>query len=100
MPRYDYRCPANGEIVELSHTWSERVTTWGELCARAGIDPGVTPADSPVERLIAVTRLMRRRGDGAEGDDIGGSHPAGCSCCVLPSNSGIDAFQQKLRSGA
>jgi hypothetical protein len=31
---------------------SENLATWGELCAQAHVDPGDTPPDSPVQRLI------------------------------------------------
>ena len=30
MPRYDYRCDANGRTLELSHGMNERVLTWGD----------------------------------------------------------------------
>ena len=52
MPSYDYRCTANGRVVEVRHPMSEKMTTWGEVCARAKIDAGDTAADAPVERLI------------------------------------------------
>ena len=52
MPSYDSRCPANGRVVEVRHGMSEKLTTWGEVCARARIDTGDTAADAPVERLI------------------------------------------------
>ena len=52
MPRYDYHCRANGRLVEVSHGMSEGLATWAELCERAGIDPGDTPGDSPVERAF------------------------------------------------
>ena len=51
MPTYDYRCPANEQIVEVNHRMSETLSTWGELCETLGIDTGDTPPDSPVERL-------------------------------------------------
>jgi hypothetical protein len=51
MPTYDYRCEANGRVVEVSHKMSEHLSTWGELCAAAGIEGGDTPADTPVARL-------------------------------------------------
>ena len=51
MPTYDYRCEANGRVVEVIHRMSEEMRSWGELCAKAGIDPGDTPADAPVSRL-------------------------------------------------
>ena len=52
MPSYDYRCAANGRVVEVRHRISEKLTTWGEVCDRAGVDTGDTAADTPVERLI------------------------------------------------
>jgi len=52
MPSYDYLCKANRRIVEVRHRMSERIETWGELCHLAGIEPGDTPADAPVEKLI------------------------------------------------
>lgn len=51
MPTYDYRCDANGRVLEINHRMSEMVSTWGDLCQRAGIEPGDTPQDSPVHRL-------------------------------------------------
>jgi hypothetical protein len=52
MPSYDYRCEANGRVVEVRHTMSEKLTTWGEVCAQAGLDLDGTPADAKVDRLI------------------------------------------------
>lgn len=52
MPSYDYRCAANGQVVEVRHPMSEKLTTWGQVCACAGIDAGETATDAPVERLI------------------------------------------------
>ncbi len=53
MPTYDYRCEANGQIVEVRHAMSERLDTWGAVCQMAGISPGDTPAETPVERLMS-----------------------------------------------
>ena len=52
MPTYDYLCEANGRVVEVSHKMSDQVVNWGELCQRAGIARGKTPAGSPVQKLI------------------------------------------------
>jgi predicted nucleic acid-binding Zn ribbon protein len=52
MPTYDYLCPANGRIVEVSHKMAEQVSTWGELCRRAGLALDGTPGNAKVERLI------------------------------------------------
>lgn len=53
MPTYDYLCEANGRKVEVRHSMSEELKTWGELCDRAGLEPAETPADTPVRRLIS-----------------------------------------------
>lgn len=52
MPTYDYRCIENGRVVEVKHSISGKMNTWGEICANTGIDLGIISADSPVERLI------------------------------------------------
>jgi len=53
MPTYDYFCEANGQRVEVSHKMSESISSWGELCERAAIEPGNTPSDAPVRKLIS-----------------------------------------------
>ncbi len=52
MPVYEYLCAANGISLEVEHPVSHRVATWGELCEIARHQPGDTPADSPVEKLM------------------------------------------------
>lgn len=61
MPSYDYRCEANQQIFEVRHPMSERLQTWGELCERAGIDPGNIATDSPVTRLISGGGVVNSR---------------------------------------
>ncbi len=58
MPTYDYGCAANGRVVEVNHRMSDVLTTWGELCAKAGIEPGDTPAESPVKRLATGGNIV------------------------------------------
>jgi hypothetical protein len=58
MPTYDYRCDTNGQVVEINHRMSERLSTWGELCARAEIPCGDTPADAPVHRVANGGNLI------------------------------------------
>jgi predicted nucleic acid-binding Zn ribbon protein len=55
MPTYEYRCEANGRIVEVQHKMSEQLTTWGELCSRAGISVGQTSPSAPVQKLISAS---------------------------------------------
>lgn len=77
MPTYDYRCDTNGRVVEVNHRMSETISTWGELCARAGIATDDTPGDSPVHRLATGGNLISKSSMGS------GTAPA-CStgsCC-------------------
>lgn len=59
MPTYDYLCAANGRTVEVQHRMSEEVTTWGELCKRAGLEPGDTPADAPVAKTFTRAGVLQ-----------------------------------------
>jgi len=54
MPRYDYHCDANGETVEVVHSIHERLTTWAEVCEKAGLPPGDTDPLAPVRKVISV----------------------------------------------
>ncbi len=71
MPKYDYLCAANGRTVEVQHRMSEEVTTWGDLCLRAGIEAGDTPADAPVEKTFTRASVMQASNAGS--DSSGGS---------------------------
>jgi hypothetical protein len=78
MPTYDYRCDANGQVVEVSHRMSETIAVWGDLCARAGVDLGETPADSPVHRLATGGNIISKNSMGS------GIAPPSCGsggCC-------------------
>ena len=82
MPRYDYRCDANGRVVEVEHPMRETVRTWGELCERAGIEPGDTGTGEPVERQVSLSFVRGGASGAAEGPAAG----MGCglpSCCRL-----------------
>lgn len=59
MPTYDYFCAANGRVVEVQHRLSEKLTSWGELAAAAGIEAGDTPLQSPVERLANGGQVVK-----------------------------------------
>ncbi len=58
MPTYDYRCDANDRVVEVRHGMNEEIRTWGELCARAGIETGDTPPDAPVRKLATGGQVV------------------------------------------
>jgi hypothetical protein len=55
MPTYDYRCPANGQVVEVKHSIHDVIRTWGELCSAVGRDLATTPADAPVEKVLSAS---------------------------------------------
>lgn len=65
MPSYDYHCPDNGQVVEVKHRISELLKTWGEVCDKAGIEPGATPADAPVEKLITGGGIVKSNSMGS-----------------------------------
>ena len=82
MPSYDYQCPANGQVVEVKHKMSEKLTTWGQVCDAAGIDPGETPTDSPVERLLTGGNIVSSQNMGSGTPPMcpsgGCGNPDGC----------------------
>jgi len=57
MPVYEYFCKTNNTSVEVEHPITVSLATWGELCERTGIDPGETPADAPIEKLLFPTGI-------------------------------------------
>ena len=52
MLTYTYYCKDNDQTVEVSHRMTETITTWGDLCEKAGISMGSTNAVAHVERVI------------------------------------------------
>jgi len=84
MPSYDYRCDSNGRVVEVSHRMNEQVATWGELCERAGITPGRTPASAPVRKLITGGSVISAGNAGSTERpcDYGGPTAATCGSCA------------------
>lgn len=82
MPSYDYYCPANGRTVEVTHRMSDSLSSWVEVCQRANIEPGDTPANSPVERLISGGAVIgtSRPGDGPV-PDVGAGPCCGIGGC-------------------
>lgn len=82
MPRYDYHCPANGRTIEVSHSMAESLTTWGDVCDRAGIDAGDTPPTAEVARPVNRTvGVLAGAGDsGMDAMPEGPCGPGGCPC--------------------
>ena len=59
MPTYEYFCSQNNQIVEVKHSMSEKLKTWGEVCEHTGIDLGSTTADTTVKRLISGGQFVQ-----------------------------------------
>lgn len=76
MPYYEYHCAANGRTVEVRHGMGERVERWSELAGRAGLEPGDTPGDAPVTRLISAPVPLTAGGGEAQLQGCG----AACAC--------------------
>jgi hypothetical protein len=81
MPYYEYRCGANGQTLEVRHAMATRLETWGELSEAAGTDPGDTPSDAPVERLMSAPVPLTGSSAGPVEGASGGCG-AGCACAV------------------
>ena len=58
MPLYEYHCPANDRTLEVRHGMREDLRTWGELAAAAAVEPGDTPPEAEVRRLIRGGSLL------------------------------------------
>jgi hypothetical protein len=80
MPTYEYYCEANGQTIEVIHSMSDELETWGEVCVLAELDKGDTPEGSPVIRqLSAISSLIPKGGAGPRGGS-GGGGGGGCGC--------------------
>ena len=78
MPSYEYYCTDNHQTLEVMHGMSRTVQTWGELCELAEIEPGKTPADAPVEKLLSAGMVLAKKP--SAGDACSGPTPMG-GCC-------------------
>jgi len=52
MPRYDYYCAENERTIEVIHSISIKLGSWGEVCALAKIELGGLSAETEVSRVI------------------------------------------------
>lgn len=59
MPTYDYRLDLTGEVFEVRHAMSEKLTRWGELCERLAMEPGTVAADSPISRVLSAAGVVK-----------------------------------------
>jgi predicted nucleic acid-binding Zn ribbon protein len=82
MPIYEYRCTTNGRVVEVSHRMSERLANWGELCERAGIDPGRTAANASVEKLMSASAVLSHGNTGGTERPCDTGQSCGSRACI------------------
>jgi len=68
MPTYEYKCEANGRVVEVSHKMAEKVKNWGDLCKRAEINPGKTDPKAAVAKLMSAGFV--NTGGGSSGEAV------------------------------
>jgi len=60
---------------------AEHLSTWGELCERAGIARGRTAADAPVRKLMSASAVVSRGNLGStERPCDTGMSCGGCAC--------------------
>ena len=87
MPAYDYYCPANGQTMEVQHSMTAQLMTWGDLCSLLGSDPGATAQEAPLKRVFSAPMMVTTSSAASEAEaccqvDGGEScHPSGCACC-------------------
>ena len=84
MPAYDYHCAANGRTVEVSHSMTAMLHTWGELCDAADMEAGDTPVETPLRRVFSAPLLGGMSESGSEAAAPQPNvpcQPGGCPCC-------------------
>ena len=80
MITYDYHCDANNTTITVRHSIKDSLKTWGELCELAELDPGNTPPETPVRRLLGGGSLLLKGEKAAP--PMPKKHGGGrCGCC-------------------
>lgn len=57
MPRYDYHCAANDRTVEVVHSLSFKLQTWGEVCEHKGMGLDGLSSEAPVTRIVTIAPM-------------------------------------------
>ena len=78
MPTYEYYCESNDQTIEVLHGMNESLTTWGEVCACAGIDLQSTSEDAVVQKKLSAISLLKKKVTALVGG--GGCCGGGCGC--------------------
>lgn len=80
MAIYEYHCEANRRTVEVRHGMDEKLTTWGELTERAGIDANGTPPGAPIQRLMSAGVAMTGGSTSSPTPSAGPPCGSACGC--------------------
>ena len=79
MPTYEYYCESNDQTIEVLHGMNESLTTWGEVCACAGIDLQSTSEDAVVQKKLSAISLLKKKVTALVGGG-GCCGGGGCGC--------------------
>jgi hypothetical protein len=71
LARYDYYRDANGQTVEVVHSISTLVASWGDLCQLARKDVGETDGKSPVRKIITTAPMANTPAGNSELKNLG-----------------------------
>ena len=80
MPTYEYYCESNDQTIEVLHGMNESLTTWGEVCVCAGIDPYPTSIDAVVIKKLSASSLLPKKVVANVGGGCCGGSGGGCGC--------------------
>jgi len=78
MPTYTCFCPTNGRSVDVLHAMRTTHRTWGEVCDAEGEDPGPTPPDTGVEKLLGTGMVLTYKRSEFKNCDVS---PIAGGCC-------------------
>jgi predicted nucleic acid-binding Zn ribbon protein len=81
MPTYDYHCPSNGRVIEVSHKMAEKLATWGAVCRKAGIPLDGTPGRARVEKLMGASGVVHAGSLGSKQERPCDTGPCGGGGC-------------------
>lgn len=81
MPTYDYHCPTNGRVVEVSHKMAEKLATWGEVCKQAGIPLNGTSGRAKVEKWLGASGVVHAGSLGSKQERPCDTGPCGGGGC-------------------
>lgn len=58
MPTYDYRCETTGDIFEVRHPKTLKISSWADLCDIGGFHNRTTPLNAAVTQLLNTVGIV------------------------------------------